>query len=135
MVSLNVHFFTWSIGSESFLNSFFSTIHYHLEPEGRGSRYPNLMNRLYMGKIEKESVPALESEVREVRTLLENYSPTQVIFDNLSKRPPWGDKISPQITSLSNYYVTSDGEDLFRVLLTAIARAKEFKTSIEIENL
>ncbi len=32
-------------------------------------------------------------------------------IDDLFKQPPWGKNISNDITNLSNYFVTSDGED------------------------
>jgi hypothetical protein len=68
---------------------------------------------------------------------LKNYNPSQVIWDieDLSKTPPWGDNISDEITDLSNYFVTSDGEDLITILKKALNRALKVKSDIEIENI
>ncbi len=48
--------------------------------------------------------------------------PTESSGDNedLQAKPPWGTNISPEITDLSNYFVTSDGRDLFEVLSEAL---------------
>jgi 2,3-bisphosphoglycerate-dependent phosphoglycerate mutase len=43
--------------------------------------------------------------------------------EDRSKRPPWGDDISPDITSLANYFVTDDGRDLFEVFDEAVGYA------------
>ncbi|WP_243735212.1 Imm70 family immunity protein [Paenibacillus turpanensis] len=97
------------------LHGFFSTIHHHLEPNGWGSKYPCLMNHLYQGEIENTLLPNLLQEVKGIHSLLQNYSPDKVIWDaeDLSQQPPWGKNISEHITSLGNYFVTSEGEDLF----------------------
>jgi hypothetical protein len=104
-VGFKVHFLWYPIGTGSFLHSFFSTISYHLEPEGWGRKYPYLMKDLYNGKIDKSLLPKLLKEINEIQSLLKNYSLDKVVWDieDLSKQPPWGDKISPDITSLSNY--------------------------------
>ncbi|MED4971226.1 Imm70 family immunity protein [Parageobacillus toebii] len=53
---------------------------------------------------------------------LSKYSPEQVIWDinDLSKVPPWGDKISSKVTNLANYFATSDGKTFFEVLYNAM---------------
>ena len=43
--------------------------------------------------------------------------------------------ISTEITDLSNYFVTSDGEDFITILLHALEKAKEMNVSIEIESI
>ena len=134
-VGFNVQNSFYSVGAASFLNSFFSTINYHLEPEGWGTKYPYLMNHVYMGKIGNSLIPELLKEVREIREQLQNYSPSQIIwdFEDLTKQPPWGKNISPEITSLANYFVTSEGEDLFEVLILALEQAIEYKVDFAIE--
>jgi hypothetical protein len=41
-------------------------------------------------------------------------------IEDRSRRPPWGDDIAPEITSLADYFVTNDGKDLFEVLFAAL---------------
>ncbi len=36
---------------------------------------------------------------------------------------PWGDDIGSDITDLSNYFVTSEGEDLITIITHAIDKA------------
>lgn len=110
-VGFKVHFFWYAVGAGSFLNSFFSTVSYHLEPEGWGTKYPYLMNHAYNGKVKYVLILELLKEVHEIHELLQNYIPSQVIWDieDLTKQPPWGANISPEITSLANYFVTSEG--------------------------
>lgn len=51
----------------------------------------------------------------------------------MSKQPPWGANISEEITDLSNYFVTSSGEDLIILLKHALDKAKELKVSLKID--
>ena len=136
-VGFKVHFYWYSVGTGSFLYSFFSTVSYHLEPEGWGTKYPYLMNHCYNGKVANALVPEVLKEVHEIRELLQNYSPSQIIWniEDLSKRPPWGEDISPEITSLANYFVTSEGTDFFKVLISALEQAIKYNFDFEVESL
>ncbi len=111
------------IGSPSFMHAFFSTISYHLEPKGWGTRFPELMDELYQGSLDASKAKKATADVISIRKELKSFKPSQVIWDieNLSAKPPWGDKISTDITDLSNYFVTSTGKDLFEVLLECLA--------------
>ena len=53
-------------------------------------------------------------------------------FENRKARPPWGDGISPHIVSLGNYFVTSDGKDLFEVLANTFAEAAMAKQDVVV---
>lgn len=115
------------IGTGSFLHCFFSTVSAVLEPRGWGSRFPTLMNRLYQGDLPDVDVEKARSELVTVRRELAAHPPSAVVWDiaDRSQRPPWGDAIAPEITSLANYFVTSNGKDLFDVLLAALDEAAQ----------
>lgn len=135
-VGFKVHFAWYEVGTEGFLNSFFSTISYHLEPEGWGTKYPYLMNHLYHGKIENALIPEMMKEILEIRERLQNYSLSQIIWDieDLTKLPPYN-VIKAEITNLSNYFVTSEGKDLFDMLLSLLGKANKLKLDFEIKSL
>ncbi|QHE53675.1 immunity 70 family protein [Pontibacillus sp. HMF3514] len=136
-VGFKIDFLWYQVGHGDFLHSFFLTISYHLEPNGWGSRYPYLMNELYQGKLSWKDVPKALTEVEEVRSKLKTFIPDKVIWDieDTSKQPPWGQNISSTITSLANYFVTSDGRDLFEVLIMALKDAEYEKVDLEIESI
>lgn len=136
-VGFKVDFFWYQIGSGDFLHSFFSTVAYNLEKGKWGSRFPVIMNELYQGKIDNKKIDKAIKEVKIIKKELRKYSPDKVVWDidDLSKQPPWGDNISKDITNLSNYFVTSDGEDFITIFMNALQEAKEMDTSIEIEAL
>lgn len=113
----------WEIGGGDFMHSFFSTISYHLETDGWGTRFPVLLNELYLGSLRAQnSIPALE-ELAEAKQELSRFPPSAVVWDieNLEAIPPWGNNISPDITDLSTYFATSDGRDLFEVMEAALS--------------
>ncbi|MFC7394272.1 immunity 70 family protein [Scopulibacillus cellulosilyticus] len=136
-VGFKVKYYWYQIGHGDFLHSFFSTVSYHLEPKGWGTEYPYLLNDLYKGKLENKNITNAIKELDEIKDKLKNYSPSQVVWDidNLSKNPPWGDNISNDITNLSNYFVTSEGEDLISLLRTALEKGLKTNSDVYIESL
>lgn len=116
------------IGTQDFLHAFFSTISHHLEPKGWGTKYPELMNELYQGKLDRQQAEKALQDIRQIREQLKSFPPSAVVWDNenLNARPPWGNNISKDITDLSNYFVTSTGRDVFEVTIECLeALAKE----------
>jgi hypothetical protein len=134
-IGFHVDYSYFEVGSSDFLHSFFSTISHHLEPDGWGSKYPLLMNDLYQGSLSWENAEAVIIDVLSIRESLMVISPNQVVWDieDLALRPPWGDNISSEITSLGNYFVTSDGNDMFEVLVSALSEAMHQQADLFIE--
>lgn len=118
MVGFKVGCIWYEIGAASFLHSFFSTVAYNLECGNWGTRFPVIMNELYQGKLANADVPNAKAELNTIESELKKLSPDKVIWDieDLTKQPPWGKKISNQITDLSNYFITSDGRDFLTVV-------------------
>ncbi len=129
-VGLEVGNLYWEIGDPDFVHAFFSTISYHLEPDGWGSRFPVVLGELYQGELAPAAAGAARAELWRAQEELAQYPPSEVVWDieDAGSAPPWGNNISPDITNLANYFVTSDGRDLFEVLdeaLRALQRANE----------
>ena len=56
-------------------------------------------------------------------------------IDDRSLTPPWGDNISEDITDLSSYFVTSEGEDFLTVFSSALDKARELNVPLTIQAL
>lgn len=136
-VGFKVAFFCYQIGNGDFLHSFFSTVSYNLENGKRGSRFPTLMNELYQGTLDKDNVETAIVELKKIQLELQAFSPDKVVWDidDLSKQPPWGKNISNDITNLSNYFVTSDGEDFITIFFNALEKAKKLQMDLTIESV
>jgi 2,3-bisphosphoglycerate-dependent phosphoglycerate mutase len=134
-VDLHVAGRSFELGSDSFVYCFFSTVGANLETAGWGSRFPVVMNKLYEGDVSAAELPQLRLELTTIHEELRKFPPSKIVwdFEDRERRPPWGDNISTHITDLSNYFVTSDGKDLFEVLLRAVAEAERVKSAIKIE--
>lgn len=115
----------FAVGDASFLKSLFSTIFVRVENREWGGRYPVLMRDLYSGRVSHGAAGAALKELEHLRNNLGDHPPSDIVwdFENPASRPPWGEKISPHISSLANYFVTSDGKDLLDVLSAALAEA------------
>jgi 2,3-bisphosphoglycerate-dependent phosphoglycerate mutase len=125
---------TFEIGSSDLLRSFFDSIDVHLTKGIFGSKYPAVLGKFQEGHLPLEDLDRAEEELKHIRKRLGKIAPDKLIWDKYdrSQRPPWGDNISAEITSLASYYVTADGEDLFEVLYQAIAQARKERSGITI---
>ena len=134
-VELRTGAVVWEVGSPDFFKSFFSTIAARLELEGWGSRFPAVMRTLYAGSIDGEEAARAVAELDQIRAELREYPPSEVVWDyeDRSKQPPWGDEIADTITDLGNYFVTSNGEDLFDVLSEAVGYAARSEYPLVVE--
>lgn len=92
------------------------------------------MNELYQGKLTNTNVPNAKAELNTIESELKKLSPDKVIWDmeDLGKQPPWGTRISNQITDLSNYFITSDGRDFLTIFRKALDTAMEIEKDIII---
>ena len=133
-VGFGVNFFWFEVGTGDFLHSFFSTIAYRLEDGKWGTRFPFMMRQLYVGELKNEDIRFARLELKWIREGLKAFPPDQVVWDidDLSKQPPWGDKISSRITDLSNYFVTSNGEDLIGMLFEVLEMAQRVGEDVKI---
>jgi len=124
----------FQIGTASFFKSFFSTVYVRLEGESWGSRFPVVMQDLYAGTVEPGRAPAAVAELRRMKEELLSFPASDIVwdFEDRSARPPWGERISPRITSLANYFVTSDGKDLIEVILLAFQSSVEKQKPLHI---
>ena len=133
-VGIKVGSITDEIGTPEFLHAFFSTISANLETNGWGSKFPILVNNLYQGSLSPSEVTTAIDELNIIKKELAKIPPTKVVWDieDRAKQPPWGNKISNEISSLANYFVTSTGHDVITIILEAFEDAKENKMSVNI---
>ena len=133
-VGIKVGSNTEKIGSPAFLHAFFSTISGNLEPNGWGSKFPSIMNKLYQGSISPLEATAAIEELCTIQKELLKLPPDKVIWDikDKSRQPPWGKTIPKEITSLSNYFITTGGHDLVLILLDALEDAMANTEHVEI---
>ncbi|MCM3359759.1 immunity 70 family protein [Psychrobacillus sp. MER TA 171] len=136
-VGFKVKYYWYQVGHGDFLHSFFYTISYHLEQNGWGTEYPLLLNELYNGKLDNKNIDSAINELEAIKKKLQDFTPSQVIWniDDLSKSPPWADNISKDITNLSNYFITSESEDLIDILMKALEKGQKTNSDVYIENL
>ena len=124
----------FEIGTPSFLTSWFSTIFVRLEDENWGSRFPTIMRDLYSGAVPSTKAENALREIEGIRNALSALPPDRVVwdFENRAAAPPWGTVISPLVTSLADYFVTSDGKDLMTVLSAAFTESARTSQGVSI---
>ena len=95
------------------------------------------MNELYQGVLPVKHLAAGTEELSQIKQELAQFAPDQVIWDidDRSLTPPWGDNISEDITDLSNYFVTIEGEDFLLVFTAALDKAQQRNASLKIQTI
>lgn len=95
------------------------------------------MNERYQGTLDKDNVETAIEELKKIQLELQAFSPDKLVWDidDLSNQPPWGKNISNDITNLSNYFVTSDGEDFITIFFNALEKAKKMQMDLTIESV
>lgn len=133
-VALHTKSNSFEIGTGAFLSAFFDTIYVRLTKGLFGKKYPCVMNHLCYGELKYEQLYQAKDELKNIQSNLKKFTPNKIVWDkmDLTKSPPWGDNISKEITDLSNYFVTSEGKDLFEVFFKAIESAIEEKCNLII---
>lgn len=121
-VGIKVGSITDEIGTSEFFHAFFSTVSRNLERDGWATRFPVLLGKLYQGNLDSGLAKSAISELHCIRAELSKIKPENVVWDieDSNAQPPWGSRISPEITSLANYFVTSTGRDLISTLIEAL---------------
>jgi len=134
-IGFAVKYYFYEIGTGDFLFSFFSTVAHNLEGRKWGSRFPVIMKAVYNGQAEVEMLDRAMEELSIIKKELKELPPDKVVWDieDMSAQPPWGNDISDEITDLSNYFVTSEGEDFISVFMKALEDAKALNEPIRIE--
>lgn len=134
-VGIKVDFLWYPIGTGDFFHSFFSTICVNLEDNNWGSKFPVIMKDMYFGELTKEKIVAAKEELEYIKLGLSKIEPNKVVWDieNFKKMPPWGEKISKDITNLSEYFITVDGQNLIEVINKAFYEAINEDVDIEVK--
>ena len=122
------------LGTPSFFKAFFSTVFVRLEGGSWGSLFPIVMRQLYAGGLDPDAALVADSELQRISDGLRVLPPTDVVwdFENRTARPPWGDRLSPHVTSLANYFVTSEGSDLIELLRSAARQSAERRQPLRV---
>lgn len=121
-----------SLGGSETWQTLCSTIYYHLS-----SSEQQLSHAFkFIKSCHCRSQDCLDTarEFNIVRDLLSQLKPDQIVYDykDPKKLPPWGDKISPIITSCANYLTTGDGDDLLAEIVKILTYAAYAKTNVDV---
>ncbi|MBO0467044.1 hypothetical protein JZO73_05795 [Enterococcus plantarum] len=139
-IGIDVGYSWYQIGRSDYFDSFFSTVAYYLENKKWGSVYPVIMNQMYTGDLSPEYVDKAIEELIDIKNkfskLTKNGHP--IIWDarDLSvETPEWAINPNEEVTTLSNYYIISDGRDLIEILITALRKSKDMNKNLIIKSL
>lgn len=94
MIGFKVEYNWYEIGSSDFLYAFFSTVAYNLENKKWGIRFPIIMKRLYLGKLETTDISSAIIELKMIQQGLRKFKPDKIIWVmKIQKNSHLGEKI------------------------------------------
>ena len=123
---------SFSLGGSDTWQTLCSTIRYRLASYEK--QIPNVFAFIEKGHCSSQDCLNTAREFNLARDLLSQINPKQIVYDYNSpeKQPPWGDNISPVITSCANYLTTGDGDDLLAQIVKILTYAAYAKSSIDV---
>ena len=130
MTTVSVNEKSVNLGTASFVHCFYSTVDKYVpKPE-----IPHALDFLKNGKLDFPDCLEAAREFNVIRDKLSTLSPNEVIWDmdNTRESPPWGNNYSPIITSLGNYFITADGDDLIYEIIKLLQYSYEKQFDIII---
>lgn len=116
-VGINVNGLLTEIGSSELLEAFFATVGGRLEPEGWGSRFPELMEEFYEGRLASEQAPAVLGHLEQIAEELRQLPPGQAIFDHEFQDAPEPADVRGDAESLYDYFQARGNVPLVAVMI------------------
>ena len=122
---------TYNLGYESIVQSFFSTIAYHLENKKWGSVYPTIMNEFYKGKLEQHRIDYAIAEIKDIKKKLSKLKASDIISDinNLDIKPPFDNSIDIPIEL---FFCNHDGITMPDIILNVLETIRNKKIPLYI---
>lgn len=122
-----------SLGGSDTWQTLCSTIRYHLSQSEK--QMPHVFAFIQGGHCSYQDCLTTAREFNLVRDCLSQIDPGKIIYDdkNPEKQPPWGDRISPVITSCANYLTSGDGDDLLAEIVKILSYAAYAKVSVDVK--
>lgn len=99
------------------------------------SALKNVFDFLRNGKCAAGNCLETARQFNLVRDELSRFAPDKMVYDekNPQKQPPWGNNISPVITSCGNCFTSGDGYDLLAETVRVLTYAAYAKCGIQIQ--
>src|SRR5262245_7778611 len=113
---------TYDLGPPIVIDGLFATINYRLEPDGRGTRFPTVMNRLYAGRLSPTEAPAASQEPQEIEGRLATLTPDRAVWSlsDLRRRDDSQLPVNRSARHLGDYFLAVNGRPLLAALQEAV---------------
>ena len=104
------------------VQALFATISYRLEPQGRGTRFPIVMNRLYAGGLKPPEMLAAAAELDVIARELQTVAVDRAIasLDTLRPFRAGAPHVDERAADLFHYFLARDGRPLVTALRAEI---------------
>ncbi len=89
---------------------------------GNNKKWSGAIRFLETGNCAASDGYVVARQLNLIRDELSKIEPGKVVYDfnDPKQTPPWGDNISPVVTSCGNFFTTADGKDLLYELVSIL---------------
>lgn len=118
------------------IEALFATISYRLEPQGRATRFPNVIDSLYAGRLDSKDAPAALIELGHIEAGLKALPPDRAVwsFTDLRRIDDSDRPVNHAATNLYEYFIADDGELLVAHLRQAIQNSMLAKRNLTFKS-
>ena len=119
--------YTFELGYEENVQSFFSTIAYNLENNKWGSNYPIIMNEFYKGKLEPKHIKKALKEIKDIKNKLSKLTLSNLVW-NIEEIPKDNGFDNFMPIDLDNWFVNDSAEKRTKMTDTILNVLKSHKS-------
>lgn len=122
------------LDSRAHFRSFFSTIWNRLEHRQWGSRFPVMMNRLFLGEADASEMDALAAELKVIQEELRKLPVYELTwnYEQPDACPPDGMQFDAPVRTCEDFFCHYNGLNLFNKLWECIKEVKYHNTSVHV---
>ena len=136
IISIYVDLFTYSLGEEDLLFSFFSSIVVHLENSRWASRFPITMNKFYQGQVAYDELEQFRQELNIIKAEFSKIKAAWQIWNCEKPELKVPEKYChTDAPNLAASFITTDDNNFFEVIDMAIQDGLDYPSDLSLEVL
>ena len=121
VMTLSVNGQSWELGPDHIVEAFFTTVSCRLEPQGRGTRFPAVMDDLYSGYLLPRRAAVALQELEQIEAALRTLPVDRVVWSLTNMQ--WDDSQEPvdrHAADSFHYFIDKEGQPLLLRLRAAV---------------
>lgn len=132
--TLSVNSKNFVLAPEHILEAMFATISYRLEPEGRATRFPQVLTGLYGGYLKPENAAQALQELGIIEQEMKNLPPERAVWNlqDLTPIDPAGQPFNGMAKNAYDFFRAADNRPIIAVLRDAVYESRTSQQPLKL---